>query len=191
MPQANRVELLHRIIFGGNIAILFAGLGRGPLPISFDVVLFLFLLLVLRVKFWFDDEQYIADVAAGRLTGGLSYAFGMCLAFLSWFFWYLAGFYVKDVELSALFMTCVMGFSTLWIVAAMVKRGAYEEQIPWLFFNAFYVGGFLLLRLRSSAWNPFLKHLDAYTAAVTVGLAGTFLMDLIVTRLLENRRAKT
>jgi len=73
----------------------------------------------------------------------------------------------------------------------MVKRGAYEEQIPWLFFNAFYVGGFLLLRLRSSAWNPFLKHLDAYTAAVTVGLAGTFLMDLIVTRLLENRRAKT
>lgn len=191
MAQANRIELLHRIIFGGNIAILFAGLGRGPLPVSFDVVLFLFLLLVLRVKFWFDDEQYIADVASGRLPGGLPYSFGMGLAFLSWFFWYLAGFNVKDIELSALFMTFVMGFSTVWIVAAMVKRGAYDEEIPWLFFNAFYIGGFLLLRLRSSTWNPFIHHLEAYTAAVTVGLAGTFLMDLIVTRLLESRRTKS
>jgi hypothetical protein len=191
MANPNRVEMLHRIIFGGNIAILFAGLGRGTLPISFDVVSFLFVLLVLRVKFWFDDEQYIADVASGHLPGGLPYGFGMGLAFISWFFWYLAGFYVKDLELAALFMTCVMAFSTLWIVAAMVKRGAYQEQIPWLFFNAFYIGGFLLLHLRSSPWNPFSKHLDAYSAAVTMGLAGTFLIDLIVTRILEARRANT
>lgn len=185
----NRVQILHRAVAAGNIAVVFSGLGLGgPVGISLNVILLLFIVVLLRIKFWVDDEQYIDDVKAGRLPGGMPYYFGIGVAVLSWLVWYLVAFFLKQIPLSSLLMVVVISLSTVWIVAAMVRRGAYAEQVPWLFFNSFYILGFLLIYMRDRTWNPFAARAEKFTTFVLVGLAVVFLFDLVATRILEQRR---
>lgn len=187
----NRVQILHRALAAGNIAVVLTGLGLGgPDNITLNVILLFFVLVLLRIKFWIDDEQYIEDVKNKKLPGGAPYYVGIGLGVLSWLFWYLAGFFIKNIPLSSLLMAIVMGLSSLWIVAAMVRNGAYSEQVPWLFFNGFYLLGFLLLHFRNGSWNPFLSHIESFTTFVICGLGLVFLFDLVVTRILEQKRTK-
>jgi hypothetical protein len=165
----NRTQILHRALAFGNVALVFTGLALGGRSgITLNVILFLFVVLVLRIKFWLDDERYLEDVTTGKLPGGTPYYFGMCVAGISWLVWYLVGFFIKDIELSALLMAIVIGLSTVWIIAAMVSKGAYSEQVPWLFFNCFYILGFLLIEFRDRSWNPFNAHPDGFTTCVTL-----------------------
>jgi hypothetical protein len=187
--EMNRVQILHRAIAAGNLAVVLSGLGLGgKTDITLNVLLLLFIEMMIRIKFWVDDEQYFDDVREGKLPGGLPYQLGIGLAVLSWLVWYLAGFFIKDVELSSLVMVLVMALSTLWIVAAAIKEKTYAEQVPWLFFNAFYALGFLLLSFRSGRWNPFESHVEGFTSSVIVGLIVVFLFDLIATRIIEHQR---
>jgi hypothetical protein len=110
------------------------------------------------------------------------------LPFFRGFYGILAASLFKDIQLSAVLMAIVIGLSTVWIVAAMVRRGAYSEQVPWLFFNGFYILGFLLIHLRDRPWNPFVARIDNFTTAVILGLVLVFLFDLVATRILEQRR---
>ncbi|NOS76348.1 MAG: hypothetical protein HOP35_00220 [Nitrospira sp.] len=186
----NRTQILHRALAAGNIAVVLTGLGlEGKKGITLNVILMFFLLLIFRIKFWVDDEQYFQDVESGKLPGGTPHVIGLVIGVFSWLVWYLAGFFIKDIALSSLLMAIVMGLSFLWIVATMVSRGAYAEQVPWLFFNAFYILGFLLLFFQDRSWNPFVERREAFTTVVLCGLGVVFLFDLVVTRLLEQRRA--
>lgn len=185
----SRTVFLNRAVLGGNITLAFAGLALGgDSGITLNVIVFLFLLVCLRVKFWYDDEQYFEEVNSGKHAGGIPFFFGAMFAVVSWVVWMFAAFFIKKTDLSALLMAIAIGVSTLWIVAAMVKRGAYSEQIPWLFFNAFYVLGFLLIWLREAEWNPFRQTAETYTLVVIVSLIVVFLLDLITTRILEQKR---
>jgi len=92
----NRIQILHRAIAAGNIAVVFGGLSLGgPVGITLNVLLLLFVVILLRVKFWVDDEQYIDDVKSGKLPGGTPYHFGIGVAVLSWLLWYLGGFFIQ------------------------------------------------------------------------------------------------
>lgn len=188
MRDIERVHHIHRAFAAINIGAVFGGLAFGSAPIDLNIILLTVLLIMLRAKFWFDDEAYLGDVAKGLLPGGLSFAFGMLLAVASWIAWAFAGFYIKTIELCALLMALVFAISTFWIVAAMVKRGAYAEQVPWLFFNGLYILGFLLMYWRTEAWNPFHAHPALFTTSILVMLFVLFLADLGVTRILEQKR---
>lgn len=184
-----RTVFLNRAVLGGNITLAFAGLAfGGDTGITLNVVLLLFLLVCLRVKFWYDDEQYFEDVKNGKHAGGVPFFFGAMFAVASWIVWMFSAFFIKKIELAALLMAIAIGISTLWIVAAMVKRGAYAEQVPWLFFNAFYVLGFLLIWFRQAEWNPFHRSTETYTLVPIGCLIVAFFLDLATTRILEQKR---
>lgn len=183
-----RLHQIHRAFAALNLGAGFAGLAFRDTPIDLNIILLAVLFVMLRAKFWYDDEAYLEDVGRGVLPGGLPFGFGMFLAVASWIAWAFAGFYIKDLGLCALLMVVVFGISTLWVVAAMVKRGAYAEQVPWLFFNAFYALAFYLIHARGEAWNPFAEHADRFATAVLVLLFAVFFADLGITRILEQRR---
>jgi hypothetical protein len=188
MRDIQRIHQLHRAFAGLNIGAAFAGLAFGTAPIDLNIILLAVLFMLLRAKFWLDDEAYLDDVGRGELPGGLPFGFGMFLAVASWIAWGFAGFYIKDLELCGLLMVVVFAVSTFWIVAAMVKRGAYAEQVPWLFFNCLYALGFILIYWRRQPWNPFSDRPSGFTTSVLVLLFLLFLTDLGVTRILEQKR---
>jgi len=190
MKNVERHHQVHRAFAALNLGAAFAGLAFRDTPIELNIILLAVLFLMIRVKFWFDDEAYLEDVGQGALPGGLPFGFGMLLAVISWILWTFAGFYIKDVELFSLLMVGVFAASTFWIVAAMVKRGAYAEQVPWLFFNCLYVLGFALIYSRSQPWNPFQDQPGGFTTSVIVLLFLLFLADLSVTRILEQKRRR-
>jgi hypothetical protein len=184
----DRYRQVHILFLGLVPAAIIGGFTYGSLPIGLNVFLLAFFLIALRAKFYVDDEAYFADVDSGELPGGIPFVFGIVVALISWLLWVFAGFYVKDIERSSILMILTMIPSTVWIVAAMVKRGAYAEQVPWLFFNLFYIGGFFLLATRTESWNPFHSHIEAYTTAVLASLVLVFLLDFVASRVLENTR---
>lgn len=188
MQDIQRIQQVHRAFAALNIGAAFAGLSFGTAPIDLNIILLTVLFMLLRAKFWFDDEAYLDDVGRGELPEGLPFSFGMLLAVMSWIAWGFAGFYIKDLELFGLLMVVVFTISTFWIVAAMVKRGAYAEQVPWLFFNCLYILGFVLIHWRSQSWNPFNDRPSGFTTSVLVLLFLLFLTDLGVTRILEQKR---
>jgi len=188
MHNIERHHQIHRAFAAINLGMVFAGLAFRDTPIDLNVILLAVLFIMIRAKFWFDDEAYLEDVGSGKLPGGLSFSFGMLLAVLSWIAWCFAGFYIKDVETSALILVVAFALSTFWIVASMVMRGAYAEQIPWLFFNCLYGLGFTLIYWRGRLWNPFHNQQSAFTTSVLVLLLVLFLIDLGVTRILEQKR---
>ncbi|OGB23627.1 MAG: hypothetical protein A3I66_24245 [Burkholderiales bacterium RIFCSPLOWO2_02_FULL_57_36] len=185
----NRIHLLHRTFVTLNIGAMITGIGRDNFAdISLNIILLFFLMLALRIKFWIDDEAYFEDVEKEKLEGGAPFYVGFALAILSWAIWLFAGFFIKNIELSALLMVATLTPSTFWIVATMVRKGAYTEQILWLFFNVFYVVGFTLLFFARADWNPFSQTPDKYIAVVLAQLILLFFLDLIVTRIIELRR---
>jgi hypothetical protein len=188
MADMERMKVIHRAFAGANVIAVFGGLAYGNAPIDLNVILLSVVFTMLRVKMWFDDEAYLSDVEKGVFPGGLSYGFGMLLAVTSWILWGFAGFFIKDVEHASLILLIVVVVGTFWIVAAMVKRGAYAEQIPWLFFNVLYGLFFSLLYWRNGTWNIFRVHLGGFTTGVLASLILTFLMDLSITRILEQKR---
>jgi hypothetical protein len=188
MSNVERYHQIHRAFAALNIGAAFAGLTFRDTAIELNIILLAVLFVMIRAKFWFDDEAYLEDVGREVHPGGLPFGFGMLLAVISWILWAFAGFYIKDIELCALLMVSVFVVSMLWIVAAMVKRGAYAEQVPWLFFNCLYALGFALIYWRSEPWNPFQHQQGGFTTSVIVLLFLLFLADLSVTRVLEQKR---
>jgi hypothetical protein len=188
MADMERMKVIHRAFAGGNVLAVFGGLAYGNRSIDLNVILLCVVFTLLRLKIWFDDEAYLSDVETGVLPGGLSYGFGMLLAITSWILWGFAGIFIKDVELASLILLSIVFVSTFWIVAAMVKRGAYAEQIPWLFFNILYGLFFSLIYWRNETWNIFRGHLGGFTTGVIASLIVTFLMDFSITRILEQKR---
>ena len=162
----------------GNIAIVFCGLALGgPTGISLNTILLLFVLVLLRLKFWFDDEQYIQDVLSGKLPAGKQYYAGISVAVLSWVIWNLPAFFIKNLELSGILMALVIALSTIWVLATMVHRTSYSEQIPWLIFNVFYLIGFLLIKFRGRLPTAISKHEEGFTTGVLCGLLAVFFVD--------------
>ncbi|MFZ1008152.1 MAG: hypothetical protein WAN65_15030 [Candidatus Sulfotelmatobacter sp.] len=187
----DRTKLIHRAFVALNLGALMTGLGRDNFSgITLNVLLLFFLMLALRVKFWADDEAYFEDVEKGKLEEGLPFYFGFALAMASWIVWLFAGFWVKHLETSSLLMSLALIPSTFWIVATMVSKGAYDEQVPWLFFNVFYVLGFALIFVGRSSWNPYSSAPDKYFTTILILLIVLFFLDLIATRIIEQRRRK-
>jgi hypothetical protein len=186
-----RLDRLHQTFAGLVLAALLGGLAYGGEQIGLNVILYFVLLLALRAKFWYDDDQYLEDVKDGNLPGGVPFIVGYILGIVSWIIWLFAGFYVKNIELSSLIMIFALVPSTFWIVAAMVKEGAYAEQIPWFFFNVFYGLGFYLLHARSAQWNPFTANLELFTSLIIGFMIIIFFIDLSLTRILEQKRIST
>jgi hypothetical protein len=126
----DRINQLHRAFAALNLGSGFAGLAfRETAPIGLNVVLMTVLLVMLRAKFWFDDEAYFEDVANGKLPGGIAFAIGVILAVGSWIAWTFAGFYIKDIELVSILMVhclCplyILDPSLRWpLVAHMLSR---------------------------------------------------------------------
>jgi hypothetical protein len=188
MVKVERYHQVHRGFAALNVGSVFAGLAYRDTAIDLNIILLAALFVLIRAKFWLDDESYLEDVGRGLLPGGLPFAFGLFLALISWLLWAFAGFFIKDVELCSLLMVLVFVVSSLWIVAAMVKRGAYSEQVPWLFFNALYGLGFALVFTRSNSLNPFRDSVAGFTTCVIVLLFIVFCIDLALTRILEQKR---
>ena len=188
----SRIHLLHRAFVTLNIGAALTGFGRDNFSkISLNVVLLLLLMLALRIKFWVDDEAYFEDVEKGRLEAGAPFYVGFALGIVSWIIWLFAGFFSKEIETASLLMFAVLAPSTFWIVTTMVRTGAYAEQVPWLFFNVFYMVGFYLIASASAGWNPYSQSAEKFTTAVLALLIVLFFLDLIVTRILEQRRRST
>jgi hypothetical protein len=187
----NRIRLLHRAFVGLNFGAMGTGLSRDNFSnITLNVIVLFFLILVMLVKFWMDDEAYFDDVESGKLEGGLPFYCGFALAMASWIIWLFAGFYIKNLEVSCLLMSAALIPSTLWIVATMVRKGAYAEQVPWLFFNVVYVLGFALIFVGRRSWNPYASSLDRNYTTILILLILLFFLDLIATRVLEQKRRK-
>lgn len=187
--KVERINQLHRGFAALHLAGIFTGLAfRENIPIDLNVILLSILLISIRTKFWFDDEAYFEDVETGVRPGGLSFGFGVILAIISWIVWGFAALYIKEIEFVAILMVIIFLISTFWIVASMIEKGAYAEQIPWLAFNVFYELGFFLIFSRKQSWNPFNNSFDNYTTGVIVVLIIVFLIDFGVTRILEQRR---
>lgn len=184
----DRYKQVHLLFFGLVPATVFGGLAYKDIPIDLNVILLALLIIALRTKFYLDDEAYFHDVEFGELPGGLPFVFGLATAVGSWVLWVFAAFFVKDIERSSLLMLLALVPSTVWIVAAMVKRGAYAEQVPWLCFNVFYGVGFYLIAFRGAVWNPFSSSPSAFALAVLLALLLVFLFDFILSRLLEHNR---
>lgn len=184
----DRYKQIHILFLGLVPAAILAGFTYGTLPIEFNVLLLALLLIAMRAKFFIDDEAYFEDVEGGDLPGGMPYLFGVIVALMSWMLWLFAGFFIKDVEHASLLMVLTLIPSTVWIVAAMVKRGAYAEQVPWLFFNLFYGAGFFFIWSRNHSWNPFRDQAEIFTTFVLVILVFIFLLDFIASRVLESGR---
>jgi hypothetical protein len=185
----DRIQDIHKIFFGLNIAALFTGLTLGGnIEVSLNLILLLLIMISLRVKFWLDDVAYFEDVKNDKLPGGLPFSFGFALAMVSWVIFMFAAYFVKRFEVASLLMAIFFLPSTMWIIAAMVKKGAYAEQVPWLFFNFFYAVGFTFLFARRMSWNPFVNSIDNFATGVLIILLIVFLFDLVVTRILEKHR---
>jgi hypothetical protein len=133
----------------------FGGLAFRDARVDLNVALLTVLLLILRAKFWVDDEAYFEDVRKHKLPNGPSFWVRVVFACTSWIAWCFASLYVKDLESAAVLTVWIFILSTCWIVATMVSKGAYAEQVPWLFLNALYVVGFYLIYARRQSWNPF------------------------------------
>jgi hypothetical protein len=184
----DRYKQIHILFLGLVPAAVLGGFTYGDLPIEMNVILLALLLIAMRAKFFIDDEAYFDDVQRGELPGDMPYLFGVVVAVMSWVLWVFAGFFIKDVERASLLMVFTLIPSTVWIVAAMVKRGAYAEQVPWLFFNVFYGAGFFFIWSRKAGWNPFQDRADAFTTIVLIVLVFIFLLDFIASRVLESGR---
>lgn len=184
----DRYKQVHILFLGLVPAGILAGFTYGNLPLDLNVILLALLLIALRAKFFVDDEAYFHDVSNGELPGGMPYILGIVVALVSWTMWVFASFFVKDIERSSILMVLTLIPSTAWIVAAMVKRGAYAEQVPWLLFNILYSSGFYLIYARASSWNPFRESSEAFTSIALGALFLVFLFDFILSRTLENTR---
>lgn len=186
-----RIHLLHRLFVGLNVGAMLTGLGRNNFSgITLNVILLFLLMLGLRVKFWVDDEAYFEDVENRRLYRDAPFYVGFALAILSWLIWLFAGFYLKDIATSSLLMVATLVPSTFWIVATMVQRGAYDEQVPWLCFNVFYIAGFLLVFSSRLSWNPYSQNPAIFVSIALIVLIVIFCLDLIFTRILEQKRRR-
>jgi len=187
----SRTTLLHRAFASLNLGAMMTGLSRDNFTnITLNVILLFFLILAMRVKFWVDDEAYFDDVEKGKLEGGLPFYIGFALGMASWIVWLFVGFYIKNIEVCAALMSAALIPSTFWIVATMVRKGAYAEQIPWLFFNVFYVLGFALIFVGKRVWNPYASAPEKYYTTILILLIVLFFLDLIATRVLEQKRRK-
>lgn len=185
----DRILVIYRAFAVLNITALFTGLTLGGITgISLNLILLLLVMISLRVKIWLDDEAYFEDVINGKLPEGLPFNVGFAFAVISWVIWMFAALFVKRFELASLLMAFFFLPSTAWIIAAMVKKGAYAEQVPWLFFNVFYIVGFIFLFARSMSWNPFVESVDNFSTVVLIILFFVFLFDFILTRILEQHR---
>jgi hypothetical protein len=183
-----RFHQVNRAFAALNIGSVFAGIAFKETAIDLNVLLLTVILIMMRVKFWLDDEAYLEDVDRGVHEGGLSFGVGIFLAISSWIAWAFAGLFIKDIELCSSLMLIVFVISTFWIIAAMIKRGAYAEQVPWLFFNCFYSLCFFLIIYRTATWNPFRENYENFTTGVIFALFFFFIADLALTRILEQRR---
>jgi hypothetical protein len=183
-----RLHQIHRAFAGGNLLAAFGGLAYKETPIDLSVILLVVFLILLRAKFWYEDEAYLEDVAKGTLPGGLPFAFGMFMAVLSWIAWAFAGFFVKDIELCSKIMLIVLGLSTAWMVAAIVKRGSYVEQIPWLFFNCLYFLSFALLSSRAGWADEVGVNINSFTVNAIICIYFVLVPDFALTRVLEQKR---
>jgi uncharacterized membrane protein YfcA len=184
----DRYKQIHILFLGLVPAAILGGFTYKESAIDLNVILLALLLIAMRAKFFIDDEAYFHDVQRKELPGGTPYMFGLVVAVLSWVLWVFAGFFIKDVERASLLMILTLVPSTIWIVAAMVKRGAYAEQVPWLFFNLLYGTGFALIAFRKADWNPFQDQADIFTTVVLMALIVVFLFDFVASRLLESGR---
>jgi hypothetical protein len=188
----SRITVIHRAFAAFNLAAYTSGLGRENFSkITLNVVLLFALTLAMRVKFWADDEAYFEDVENGKLEGGIPFYFGFGLGLVSWTIWLFAAYNIKNIELSAFLMFWALIPSTFWIVATMIRKGAYEEQVPWLFFNVFYTLGFFLIYVGRRPWNPYSSSPDRYFTFSLILLIGLFFLDLVGTRIIEQRRRKS
>jgi hypothetical protein len=185
-----RFNQLHLLFMGLNLCTVVAGLLYSGPPLDLNVIILTVLLLLIRVKFFVDDMAYFEDVESGHLPDGLSFNVGYGLGIASWIAFTFAGAAVRYIDVASVAMLLVFGISTLWIVAAMIKQGGYEEHIPWLFFNFLYGMGFILVACRHASWNHFSSHPDAYTSVVLAFIVVLFCFDLVLTRILEQRRRK-
>jgi hypothetical protein len=183
-----RLGQLHQTFAGGTVLAGFGGLAFRDAPVDLNVVLLTLLLLALRAKFWIDDDAYFEDVSTQRLPAGPSFWVGVGFAFASWIVWCFASLYVKDLEWAGFLMVWVFALSTAWIVATMVSKGAYKEQVPWLFLNILYAFGFFLVFARRQNWNPYRDRIVGFTTGVLVCMLFLFVADLAVTRILEAKR---
>ncbi|HLP53932.1 MAG TPA: hypothetical protein VK151_02850 [Fluviicola sp.] len=184
-----RIKQLHTGIMMLHLGLIFAGFAFGDHPITFNVISYGVVLFLLRIKFWWDDEQYFLDVENGKLEGGIAFKIGVALAVISWIIWCFVFLFIRNLELSFFLMFVFFIPSTFWIVAAMAKKGAYSEQIPWLFFNIIYMAIFLLLYFRNEV-NMF-DNIEHFTTGLLAILFLTFLFDLGITRILEAKRNET
>jgi len=184
------LDKIHSYFAAGNVGSFFGGLAIGDQPFKADVFFFLFICVLLRVKFWIDDLEYFDNVAEGRHSAKRGFYIGLVMAILSWLPWLLAGFNDKNVPLSALFMMLVMLFSTLWVFSTWIGDHPYREQVGWGFYNIIYMVGFFLLWKQNASWFP-MKDLHEYLpyAILTVMLV-VFLFDLTNSRTLSALASK-
>lgn len=190
--------MIQRAFAASNIGLLFTGLITtnqdffgtlkfGSFENNLNTIILLVFLITLRAKFWYDDEQYFKDMEKVEKDKG--FYFGYILGIFSWVIWCFASISIRNIQLSALFMSIVIFISFVWIVVTLIKEGAYREQVPWLFFNFLYISCFLLLAFRDKI-NIFSMNVNAFSSFVLIVMFIILLFDISVTRILEEKRTK-
>lgn len=181
-----REHQIHRAFAALHLGLLFAGLGFSQGSLSFDTIVFGLFLFILRLKFWYDDEQYFSDIQSGKLIKTNKFYFGFLLGLISWIIWCFAFLFVKDIELSSLLMFYALLISTIWIFISMLHSAKYREQIPWIFFNIIYLVLFLIIFFRKNMFEN--SQVEYMTRAIIILQIVIFCIDLGITRILESKR---
>jgi hypothetical protein len=96
-----------------------------------------FFFILMRLKFFADDHIYFAtmeNTAENRA--------GLLLGIFSWIFLFIAALSLPQIALAATWLMVGVGVSTIWIIFAILQKGATQEQRLWLLTNLLYLLAF-------------------------------------------------
>lgn len=138
----NFFQGLNAGFFVATMAALLSGLSKVPLAVSeYPATLWLFLafFFMLRLKMCFDDHQYFDK----PYTKNVNFKIGLITGLVSWLFWGMGAWAIKDLTNAYFSVGVAITVSTLWVVAVAIRGrragGVYRQQYIWLATNALYV----------------------------------------------------
>ena len=134
----NQFQGLNTTIFGGTILALIAGFFRDATPLNqrpLALWLFVAFFILLRLKIFWDDQQYFAKA----VTKNGYFKIGLVIGVISWLVWASAAWTMINLRDAYFYVGVAIGISMLWIIADALRKGAYREQYFWIGTNTLFI----------------------------------------------------
>lgn len=135
--HVNQYQALNNALFAGTLIALVAGLARDQTPWTqrpLALWFFITFYFLLRLKIFWDDQQYFGRTA----TKNVFFKLGVVVGIVSWVFWVAAAWTTSTLRDAYFLCGVAICISTIWIVIDTLK-GAYSPQYFWIISNALFV----------------------------------------------------